>query len=124
MVEFNNEMTFRDFSKNEIKETDKISEHNMSILSNRDLENINDITIVLTDGRKSEVFRDTIAANIMAEKTKEEFSGFQKQKERAVEIIEHKHKKNSDNKIKPKLYSFTGMDEFLTKSYDVNNIKI
>jgi hypothetical protein len=119
MIEFNNEMTFRDFSKNEIKETDKLSEHNMSILSNGDLENINDITIVLTDGRKSEVFRDTIAASILAEKTKEEFSTFQKSNEQGSE-----YKLNNDNKIKPKLYSFSGMDEFLTKTYDINNIKI
>lgn len=60
MKEFNNEMTFRDFSKVDRKETDKLSEHNFSVISYRDIDAMNDINIVITEEKNSEIFRDTL----------------------------------------------------------------
>lgn len=51
-------MTFRDFTKIVRKDTDIFSEHNYSIISGKDIENINDITIKFSEERKSDAFKE------------------------------------------------------------------
>ena len=122
MMEFNNEMTFRNFNRNERKDTDKISEHNLSMVSNRDIENLNDITFVFTDGRKSDFMRESVLNNILNENMKEDINIFQK----AQELKNSENKESNNNGLinKPKLFSTSDIDDFLTKNKDINNIKI
>jgi len=58
-------MTFRDFTKIVKKDTDIFSEHNYSIISGKDIENINDITIKFSEERKSDAFKEQALTGIV-----------------------------------------------------------
>jgi hypothetical protein len=106
-------MTFRDFTKIVRKDTDIFSEHNYSIISGKDIENINDITIKFSEERKSDAFKDQ-ALTCMIESEQNNID-----KKEAGQLLEC-----------PNLYlgskqlNFVSeMDDFLTKNNAIINIK-
>ena len=141
MKEFNNEMTFRDFSKVVRKDQDNFSEHNFSVISNRDVDNINDITIVFTEERRSEAYRDSLIPSDLADNPdlfedthagtnyKPQYlpynisgviSGInQDTKARPFEISTTANVVSKSSKM-----MYSEMDDFLTRTNKVNGIKI
>lgn len=122
-------MTFRDFNKVVRKDTDNFSEHNFSVISNRDVDNMNDITIVFTEEKKSEFFRDTLTHTNLREN---DSNYFKKVGPKEIEINlnnpESVSKFSFDNNMLStspiKLHFNSEMDDFLTKHNAVNSIKI
>jgi len=57
-------MTFRDFTKVQRRDTENISENDFSVLSSREIDGINDITIQFTDELKSDRHRETLTGFI------------------------------------------------------------
>ncbi len=113
-------MTFRDFSKVMRKDTENFSEHNFSVISNRDIDNINDITIVFTDERKSDVYRDAFLNE-----------SYLKDEDKISEQVEKQPQKKSFMESSNNLFSMAGkmyfaseMDDYLTRSNAVNTIKL
>jgi hypothetical protein len=114
-------MTFRDFSKVLRKETENLSEHNFSLISNKDIDDINEISIFFTEEKKSEVNRESLF-------------GFQEnyENQNSKNISENREMKNDDdlnnsvniltNKKQTKIF-MSEMDDFL-KINEINKIKI
>jgi hypothetical protein len=135
-------MTFRDFSKVVRKDQDNLSEHNFSVISNRDIENINDITIVFTEERRSEAYRDSLiptdpAENLDFFEDNTHTGTNYKQQYLPYNISGVISGINQDTKARPFEISTTAnvvsksskmmyseMDDFLTRTNKVNGIKI
>jgi hypothetical protein len=110
-------MTLRDFSVVNRKETaDVASEHNFSMVSQRDIDDINDVSIIFTDDRKSDVRKDSnISLRLSDIKLNND-------KER-----EKERKKSISMDISPYFQRQklnTEMDSYLTKTNEINGIKI
>ena len=132
MREFhNNEMTFRDFS-NIKKDAEIFSEHNYSVISGRDIDAIDDMSIIITEDKRSENRGNSID-NLSNTRIIAPFGpddSFQiNKKESSNKIIGfYDNKPALDNLpsfspiIKP--FQISEMDNYLLKNNQVNNIKI
>lgn len=130
MREFsNNEMTFRDFSFNKIKDTEIFSEHNYSLISNRDIDNIDDMSIVITEDKRTENSNNGFYNNRISNPFGPDDSFQITNKE-----IHHKIGGNVDNNLifeNAQVFSplkrpfvVSEMDNYLLRKNQVNNIKI
>lgn len=139
-------MTFRDFSKITRKETDNVSEHNFSVISNRDIENLNEITIVFTEERLSDAYRNSLVVgdgvafpnDETNEKTYNNITG--NILPINIEVLASGYQNNQINtqEVRPKSYEisttanvvsksnklFSEMDDYLTRKNKVSGIKI
>jgi hypothetical protein len=128
MREFsNNEMTFRDFSYNKVKDPEMISEHNYSLISNRDIDNIDDMSIVITDDKRTEnshLYNNRIthpfgpddSFQITKKESNHKISGH----------VEHNIFFENSQVFSPMKnpYVVSEMDNYLLRKNQVNNIKI
>jgi hypothetical protein len=139
-------MTFRDFSKITRKETDNISEHNFSVISNRDIENINEITIVFTEERQSDAYRSSLVGgegvffpnDETHEKTYNNMTGNIMPINIGMFASGNQENPVPNQEIRPKSYEisttanvvsksnkmFSEMDDYLTRKNKVSGIKI
>jgi hypothetical protein len=133
MREFNNnELTFRDFSNNKAKDTEIFSEHNNSVISGRDVDAIDDMSIIITEDKRSENRGNSIDG----------FSNTRIITPFGPDDSFHVNKKESSNKITGfydnkgpvenfltfspiiKPFQISEMDNYLLRNNQVNNIKI
>jgi len=127
----NNEMTFRDFSVNKLKDNETLSEHNFSMFSHRDIDAIDDLSIVITEDKKTENIRDSPYGTFLERKsyplgTEDSFSIDHNESFRKISGVErnqsYKNVQAFSPILKPNIAS--EMDNYLLRNNQVNNIKI
>ncbi len=108
-------MTFRDFTKISKQDTENFSEHNYSVISNRDIDAINDITILFSEEKKSEIYRDTLMTQ----------NNNSNRKNQEIEVInpDDVNLEKSFNLKRPNKTFMSEMDDFLA-SNEINRFKI